>query len=186
MSTVLLNHYIYNNVEYTNIDELINVLQNNGITITKGQIPSNWSWQRTFWSNHGVTWYQSERESDMELLASHRAKSIEIVKTLSHKMCVRGIVLRDQYRVTYQQLNEMIVHMHAYSNMQDTTPYMVTENLQLTNAEIASAIQTIGKKYADMFNARNTALNQIGKAYTLTEIANATDNFGKYIESLNQ
>ena len=109
MSTVLVNHYIYKGTEYTNLDKLITVLASDGINITKGQIPDNVGWQRAFWSNHNVEWYQSEREQDIQKLSMIQVKALQAISKCYNDIKNKGIACGLGESINYEMLHELMM-----------------------------------------------------------------------------
>lgn len=184
MSTVLVNHYIYKGNEYTDLDELLGVLINDGVQVTKGQIPGNVGWQRSFWQNHDVDWYQSEKEQDVKKITAARIQALNTIKTMYTKVQLKGIKSNEQYRISYATLCELNVFYHGIQGESGSSQYQITDQLKLTHDQILELINQISKKYAVVIEQRNIAIKSIKQAQTITEVETATNKFIEYCELL--
>lgn len=195
MSTVLVNHYIYKGTEFTNLDKLINALANDGINVTKGQIPDNVGWQRKFWSNHNVEWYQSEREQDIQKMSLVQMKALQAINKSFNDVKNKGIVCGIGEPINYEMLNELMIINRSISNVpvlmvnltqQDDaqTEYQAIPTTKLTRAQIVEIINEISKQYAVIIERRNIAIHDVKNATTITEVQNAANKFIEYCELL--
>ena len=188
MSTILVDHYRYKGYEYTNLDDLLDVLERDGISLTKGQVPDNVGWRRQFWANHNVDWYQSEKEQDLNQLTISQFKGLSNVANAYDVVKNKGIYIDSvDRRIQYSTLNEIVFFYHAWC-LDETTDnkqtYMVADELSLTPNEIKQLIANVSKQYAVLIAKRNEATTQIRKAVTITAVNNAIVDFTNYCNGL--
>lgn len=194
MSTVLVNHYIYKGTEYTNLDKLISALANDGINITKGQIPDNVGWQRTFWSNHNVEWYQSEREQDIQKLSMIQVKALQAINKCFSDIKNKGVACGLGEPINYEMLHElmMIIRSIDYTPVMvvdqtannDSVEYYAIPTTKLTRSQIVDIVNEINKQYAVIIERRNIAIHDVNNATTITEAQTAANKFIEYCELL--
>ena len=194
MSTVLVNHYIYKGTEYTNLDKLITVLASDGINITKGQIPDNVGWQRAFWSNHNVDWYQSEREQDIQKLSMSQVKALQAINKCYNDIKNKGVVCGLGEPINYEMLHElmMIIRSIDYTPVMfvdqtannDSVEYYAIPTTKLTRSQIVDIVNEINKQYAVIIERRNIAIHDVKNATTITEAQTAANKFIEYCELL--
>lgn len=194
MSTVLVNHYIYKGTEYTNLDKLITVLASDGINITKGQIPDNVGWQRAFWSNHNVEWYQSEREQDIQKLSMIQVKALQAINKCYNDIKNKGVVCGLGEPINYEMLHElmMIIRSIDYTPVMfvdqtannDSVEYYAISTTKLTRSQIVDIVNEINKQYAVIIERRNIAIHDVKNATTITEAQTAANKFIEYCELL--
>ena len=178
MSTVLLNHYIYKGTEYHDVDQVIQLLNRDGINITKGQIPSNVDWQKSFWAQHNVEWFQSEKEFE----------GLRAIEQMLEKVKNVGLYVQTvDRRIPYGTMNEINIIYYGIDAMEFQSTdqqFAITDSLMLTKNQTQQLIKQVSKQYSELLQYRNNTIRQLRQAPTVTAAKTVVDQFISYCNNL--
>ena len=188
MSTVLLNHYIYKGTEYHDVDQVIQLLNRDGINITKGQIPSNVDWQKSFWAQHNVEWFQSEKERDIKKLAGIQFEGLRAIEQMFDKVKSVGLYVQTvDRRIPYGTMNEINIIYYgidATESHSTDQQFAITDSLMLTKNQTQQLIKQVSKQYSELLQYRNNTIRQLRQAPTVTAAKTVADQFISYCNNL--